>query len=333
MATLPSRYLVTGVNEILELRFSDGSRLRCTPNHRVWTANRGLGARERTDAGRQDRAIASSTRRGSPQTGVFQQGALAAARAVQSRQGDRSCRRSGIEEFAHYLGWLIGDGCVTDRNAVTVYGTEAERDEVMTRHEELLARITGFDAKPSVQANGTQQLRVTRKAFVAFVRALGASSAKAAHKRVPDAIFEAPEEALTGFLQGLFDADGCVVSSSRTVPGMSVWAASPKTCCSIFTSCWHRRGSGPASTRCRRRSTNSVIPRKDGSAVMYGSDGPSYDLRITGRSMRLFAARIGFSLPYKALKLAQLSVSTFFLQERRDRAADEPGEPRFRDNL
>ena len=25
----------------MELRFSDGSRLRCTPNHRVWTANRG----------------------------------------------------------------------------------------------------------------------------------------------------------------------------------------------------------------------------------------------------------------------------------------------------
>ena len=28
---------------------------------------------------------------------------------------------------------------------------------------------------------------------------------------MPEAIFEAPEEALIAFLQGLFDADGCVV--------------------------------------------------------------------------------------------------------------------------
>jgi len=41
VATRPVRYMVTGTNEIVELRFSDGSRLRCTPGHRVWTSNRG----------------------------------------------------------------------------------------------------------------------------------------------------------------------------------------------------------------------------------------------------------------------------------------------------
>ena len=41
VATTPNRYMVTGRNEIVELRFSDGSRLRCTPGHRVWTVNRG----------------------------------------------------------------------------------------------------------------------------------------------------------------------------------------------------------------------------------------------------------------------------------------------------
>jgi ribonucleoside-diphosphate reductase alpha chain len=35
VATRPEAYMVTGTNEVLELRFSDGSRLRCTPNHRV----------------------------------------------------------------------------------------------------------------------------------------------------------------------------------------------------------------------------------------------------------------------------------------------------------
>ena len=56
-ATSPTRYMMTGRNEIVELRFSDGSRLRCTPNHRVWTANRGwVHACELTD---EDRVVRS----------------------------------------------------------------------------------------------------------------------------------------------------------------------------------------------------------------------------------------------------------------------------------
>ena len=61
-ATMPTRYMITGRNEIVELRFSDGSRLRCTPAHRVWTASRGwVHARDLTA---QDRTFGpSSTRR------------------------------------------------------------------------------------------------------------------------------------------------------------------------------------------------------------------------------------------------------------------------------
>src|SRR5439155_25561419 len=58
VATSPTRYLVTGTNEILELRFSDGSRLRCTPRHRLWTANRGWVHAE--DLMADDRVVRSS---------------------------------------------------------------------------------------------------------------------------------------------------------------------------------------------------------------------------------------------------------------------------------
>ena len=33
--------MVTGTNPIVRLRFSHGAEIRCTPNHRFWTANRG----------------------------------------------------------------------------------------------------------------------------------------------------------------------------------------------------------------------------------------------------------------------------------------------------
>jgi ribonucleoside-diphosphate reductase alpha chain len=308
-ATSPTRYLVTGANEILELRFSDGSRLRCTPNHRVWTTNRGWA--HASDLTRDDRVVRSlqDAPRSAADWGIPER-ALDAARAVRSRKAIELPQKWD-EEFAHYLGWLVGDGCVTSDTAVTVYGTEADRDEAMTRHQELLSQITGFDVKPSVQANGTQQMRVTRDAFVAFIRALGVSSGRAAQKRVPDAIFEAPHEAVTGFLQGLFDADGCVVSVKNGTRYVGLGSKSEELLLDV-QELLASLGIGSRIYKMPPKKDGFSYTRKDGSAVTYRSDGPSYDLRITGRSMRYFAARIGFSLPDKERKLVQLCVSTSF---------------------
>jgi ribonucleoside-diphosphate reductase alpha chain len=46
--------------------------------------------------------------------------------------------------------------------------------------------------------------------------------------------------------------------------------------------------------------------RNDGSVALYGSDGPSYDLRISGRSLRDFAAQIGFTIAAKQDKLVNV---------------------------
>jgi len=306
-ATIPSRYLVTGTNEIVELRFSDGSRLRCTPGHRIWTADQGwVHAEDLTVDHRVVRSLQYADRAAAD--------ARIPARALAAAASARSRKPLGLpvkwdEEFGHYLGWLVGDGCVTDQNAVTVYGGEDDRHEALPRHQEFIARITGFDAKPSIQANGTRQLRVTRDAFIAFVRALGVSSGRAPAKHLPDAIYEAPEEALIGFLQGLFDADGCAVSmpngtryvglgsrSEELLLGVQELLASLGIASRIYQS-------GP-----KERSFSYI--RKDGSTASYGSDGPSFDLRITGRSLREFGARIGFSLPAKERKLLTIIAST-----------------------
>ncbi|MFC6421951.1 LAGLIDADG family homing endonuclease [Ornithinimicrobium tianjinense] len=82
----------------------------------------------------------------------------------------------------------------------------------MPAHRALHSRWAGFEPKPSVQANGTCQLRLTRQDFVDYLSALGVSKVRSADKEIPHAIFTAPEETVTAFLRGLFDADGCVVN-------------------------------------------------------------------------------------------------------------------------
>ena len=50
VATEPIAFMRNGVKPIVRLRFANGAELRCTPNHRIWTLNRGYVRAEDADA-------------------------------------------------------------------------------------------------------------------------------------------------------------------------------------------------------------------------------------------------------------------------------------------
>jgi ribonucleoside-diphosphate reductase alpha chain len=318
IATVPSRYMITGRNEIVEFRFSDGSRIRCTPGHRIWTANRGwVHAEELTDDDKVVRSLQYAPR--GMASRYFPGQALAAAIGGRSRKL-LELPAKWSPEFAHYLGWLVGDGGIQANTQipVTVYGSTEDQEFVLPRHHELLSRITRFESKPSVQSNRTLQLRVTRAAFGRFLHALGVAEGRAADKVVPDAIFEAPEDALVAFLQGLFDADGCVVSqdsngtryvglgsrSEELLIGVQELLASLGIAARIYKTSDQKKES-------------FHYTRKDGSQARYASGGPSYDLRITAEGIREFQRHIGFSLPSKQAKLDQIVAEKEFYKVNR----------------
>src|SRR5690242_20229426 len=309
-ATSPTRYMVTGRNEIVELRFSDGSRLRCTPNHRIWTANRGwVHARDLTDKDRVVRSIQHAPR---PMADPhFPAEALLMATFEHSRK-PLELPAKWDPGFAHYLGWVVGDGCINagDNAAVTVYGSAEDEEFVLPRHHALLTQITGFESKPSEQANGTLQLRVTRRAFGEFLRGLGVSGAKAAQKMVPDAVFEAPEESLIAFLQGLFDADGCVVDQQANATRYVGLGSRSEELLIGVQELLASLGIASRIYKTGVKTASFHYTRKDGSEATYGSDGPSFDLRITAGALREYHRRIGFSLPGKQAKLNRIVTST-----------------------
>jgi len=306
-ATSPTRYMVTGTNEILELRFSDGARLRCTPGHRIWTANKGwVHAEELTADDKVVRSFQHAPR--AMADNRFPMHAILALEYEKTRK-PLQVPSKWDEEFAHYLGWLVGDGCIDSRDAtaVTVYGSDDDKDVVLPRHHALLTRITGVESKPSVQPNGTLQLRVTRQAFSQFLYQLGVAEGRAADKVVPSSVYEAPEDAVSAFLRGLFDADGCVVNQSvngtryvglgsrseELLIGVQELLASLGIASHIYMTS-------------AKKTASFRYTRKDGSDVTYGSDGPSYDLRITAGAIRDFRRLIGFSLPRKQAKLSEI---------------------------
>jgi ribonucleoside-diphosphate reductase alpha chain len=306
-ATVPMRYMVTGRNEVLELRFSDGARLRCTPGHRIWTANRGWVHAEELTA--DDKVVRSFQH--APRPMADNRIPMHAILTVEYEKTRKPLQvpSKWDEEFAHYLGWLTGDGCVDSRDAsaVTVYGSDEDKDVVLPRHHALLTRITGFESKPSVQPNGTLQLRVTRQAFGQFLHQLGVAEGRAPDKVVPSSVYEAPEDAVIAFLRGLFDADGCVVR--RTVNETRYVGLASRSD-ELLIGVQELLASLGIGSRIYMTSAKKAASfhykRKDGTEASYGSDGPSYDLRISAGSIRDFHRLIGFSLPGKQAKLASL---------------------------
>ncbi len=303
VATNPLRYMVTGTNEIVELQFSDGSLLRCTPNHRVWTEDQGWVRAENLTS--QDRVVRSLER--APRTmaseGLPAQALLAASRA---RGSAIQLPTKWTPELAHYLGWLVGDGCLTEAGAVTVYGSADDRESVLPQHQSLLQEIAGFESKPSVQANGTVQLRAMRSKFREFLVGLGVSGGRSADKAVPAALFEAPEESLSAFLRGLFDADGCVVNQvDKGTRYVGLGSRSQV----LLRDVQELLGGFGIRSRIYEGTAQAdsfAYTRRTGEEVTYGTEGPTFDLRITGRSIAEFAFLIGFSLPAKSAKLETL---------------------------
>jgi ribonucleotide reductase alpha subunit len=301
VATRPVRYMVTGTNEIVELRFSDGSRLRCTPGHRIWTANRGwVHAEELLESDEAVRSFEYAARtmaRPELPEPALEVGRLAGGLALPEKWD---------EELGHYLGWLVGDGCVTDQVVTTGYGNVADQSEVLPRHAALLRRWTGFDAKPSHQQNGTVQLLSGKTNIVRFMGALGVSNGRSSTKVVPESIFEAPEGAVLAFLQGLFDADGCVVDDE--VKGTRYVGLSSRSEELLLGVQELLASFGIASRICQTgtKTESFISVRKSGESVSYSSGGPTYDLRITGRSLREFAALIDFSISAKHERLTHV---------------------------
>ncbi|HXG76420.1 MAG TPA: LAGLIDADG family homing endonuclease [Gaiellaceae bacterium] len=307
VASAPLAIMRNGVKPIVRLRFANGQELRCTPNHRLWTTNRGwVEAAQLTSDDRvllNDSATLATDAawtlpvRVKALAGSFRRGGTYVHTALPDRWSE------GLGEL---LGHLVGDGWLTDAQTGWVYGDEDIADGLAASHEGMLRELVGGISRQRMP-NGTVQLRAGSEAVRTFFRGLGVTGARAHEKRVPASVFTAPTEVQAAFLRGLFGADGCVArtedgKASRYVGLGSRSETLLKDVQRLLNAFGVRSriyslGSGDAPA--------FAYTRVDGTAVEYSSR-PGFDLRITGSDLEAFAAAIGFSAPRKQAALEAL---------------------------
>ncbi len=305
--TVPVAVMQNGVKPIQRLRFANGHELRCTPNHRLWTLNRGyVEAHELTS---EDRVLLNDTATPASDASWALPVKVEALAKSHSRGGTATYRELPelwSEGLAELTGHLIGDGDMTNARAEWVYGGDDIDDGLCGSHEGMLRELIGGISRQEM-ANGTVQLRAGSEAVRELFRGIGVTSARAHEKRVPASVFMAPTEVQAAFLRGLFGADGCV---SRVEGGKANRYAGLGSRSEALLKDVQRllNGFGVRSRIYRISGSNTTkfeYTRVDGTEVEYSSR-EGFDLRITGSDLETFATEIGFSAPRKQVALEML---------------------------
>ncbi|HEV2769687.1 MAG TPA: LAGLIDADG family homing endonuclease [Solirubrobacteraceae bacterium] len=312
VATEPVAFMRNGVKPIVRLRFADGGEMRCTPNHRVWTLNRGYVRAEELTA--QDRVLLNDS--ATPATDAswtlpVRVEALAKSFSRGSAVTHQRLPERWSEGLAELTGHLIGDGCLTDARAEWIYGGDDLADGMADSHEGLLRELVGGVSRQEM-SNGCVQLRAGSTAVRAFFRELGVTSARAHDKRVPTAVLCAPVQMQAAFLRGLFGADGCV---SRVESGgkASRYAGLGSRSEALLKDVQRMLNAFGVRGRIFRvtesKKATFSYRRTDGTSVEYASR-EGFDLRITGSDLERFAEAVGFSAPRKQAALQAMLAET-----------------------
>ncbi len=165
----------------------------------------------------------------------------------------------------------------------------------------------GSDIKEVQRENKVYHLSYHSKYFVDFFKTLGVKTSISDEKEVPSSLFTATEEAVIGFLQTLFSADGTVRNSRKSA---SDWVAltskSKKLLQGVQLLLLNLGIKSIIMNRSRAPRIKFYYTNRNGKDKSYKCDGVLYELGIFGESLDKFREKINFLKEDKAQKLQNI---------------------------
>ncbi|WP_279165191.1 LAGLIDADG family homing endonuclease [Thermus scotoductus] len=300
----------TGVKPVVRLRTREGLELTLTPDHLLLTPR---GYKEAGSLKPGDKVLVQSGEGLFPKEDTLPAPALAVARERVATAGGRGGKgRADVREKYHNLpthwsrelgialGWLLGDGYLRE-DGVGFYFSRKDF-AALSWLPDLLRDWFGGGSLQETPSN-TFHLHFNRIP-AEFFQALGVKVAKATEKRVPESLFRAPREAVVGFLQGLFSADGTVQVNKEGF--CSVRLSSSSTHLLQDVQLLLLNLGIYARIYLRRQGSSKDLPDGRGGMKSY-TIAPQYELIIYGADLVAFAQKVGFLQPEKNAHLGELA--------------------------
>jgi len=189
-------------------------------------------------------------------------------------------------EFGVFLGLLSGDGFISaEKGGITF--AKADLADI----EPFMKTFKGWFGGTVQEYANCVQWRFGRVAL-GYLAALGIEQAKAAEKGVPKTLFTAPREAVIGYLQGLFTADGTVNVSCGGKSCTVRLASSSRTLLADVQLLLSNLGIVSRIYQ-RRTRGEKLMPDGNGGMRMFGY-AEQFELTLDKINRDVFAETIGF---------------------------------------
>ncbi len=223
------------------------------------------------------------------------------------------------KELGQVVGWLVGDGWIRKGKEPRV-GFVFSDKKLMEYFKKILNKWYGKNIKEVKRKNNVYHLSYHSKYFVKFFEKLGVKIVKAEEKEVPISIFTAPKEAVIGFLQGLFSADGTIGIHEPTGNYyIRLMSKSKKLLKQVQMILLNLGIKSKIYNRTRKLRRGFSYVSKSGKVRTYLLDGVLFELNITRKNILAFLNKVGFLNKKNIEKiklLKQINYKEFAFEER-----------------
>ncbi len=225
------------------------------------------------------------------------------------------------KELGQVLGLLVGDGWLRDQDENCRTGFTFSQDdlEILDYIKPIINNFYGQDIKEVLRENNVYHLSYHSKYFVEFFKSLGIKAWDSEQKEVPDLICTAPKEAVIGFLQGLFTADGTIgIEETNNTTYIRLTAKSLKLLKGVQLLLINLGIYSKIYDRSRRERRGFAYTSAGGERRDYILDGVCHELQISRDNIKKFIEEIGFLCNKNEKKLKILSKHNFYSSEFED---------------
>lgn len=290
----------TGKRQTYRLTTKSGYELVATADHKIMTKNGWVKLRELIPG--KDRVLIQS------------------GPGMWNTNGKLSFDMEGLpkkwsKELGQALGWLIGDGWLrdADKNRRVGFTFGKEDLEILCHLKKVLNNIYGKEIKEVERENGVYHLSYHGKRLVEFFKKLGVKPVRAEKKEIPEAVFTATEDAVAGFLQGLFTADGTIgLQESNSMAYVRLTSKSEKLLKQVQLLLLNFGIKSRIYDR--SRPSRKIFPYVDkkGKKRIYDVEGTCYELNISRGNITKFLDKIGFICGKHDKKVNLLKKRSFY---------------------
>ena len=292
--------LKTGVKDTYKLVTKSGYELVATADHKVLTDN---GWKQICELTQDDSVFLQSGHGNFNKDSKLQFEVNNFVTGENGRTYKLNLPKEWSKELGLVLGWLTGDGWLSEKYNSMGFVFAPEDNEIKDILKPIFENYCSRQMKEQIYQNGCIQIRSSSKSVIEFFKNLGVREEKC----VPQHLFTATEDAVIGFLQGLFSADGTIGLGSKSRNYIRLNSSSIKLLKDVqllllnmgIRSSIYNRSTKPKEFKY----TNSK-----GELVIYTTSGTNYELNISKENVPRFLEKIGFlhsKFKEKALKLSK----------------------------